>query len=208
MSEIADTTRRFPALDELGVEFLRVERADSLPRRRLRLRQLVLAMAVALIVVPAGFALAEEGAPSDSVGPPTPDETLSSPLYSARIKLLLNDPAIAERLEAMGYEAVGSMSESDLAKLDAATFLADLNTAGDDYRTYLQEHPAEAKDVNVIGGELEPTLTQACRADPNADSLCGIALAAADGKLPSGHYTDAELQAAVRAAGYEWRPSE
>jgi len=28
----------------------------------------------------------------------------------------------------------------------------------------------------------------------------------ADGKLAPGSYTDAELQAAVKAAGYEWTP--
>jgi hypothetical protein len=213
MREIADTTRRFPVLDELGAEFLRVARADSLPRRRLRLRRVVLAMAVALIVVPAGFAVAEEGesdsgAPNDSAVRPTPEDFLNSPLLSARIKSLLNEPAIAERLEAMGYKAVDSMGPDDFAKLDAATFLANLNTATDDYRNYLQEHPAEVKDVNVIDGELAPILTQECRANPNADNLCGVALAADDGKLPSGRYTDAELQAAVRAAGYDWIPSD
>jgi hypothetical protein len=177
------------------------------------LRRVAVAVAVTLVAVPAGLALAQEDGSDGGVpagepiqARPTPEDFLNSPLYSARIKLLLNEPAIAERLEGMGYEAVDSMGPDDFARLDAATFLADLTTATDDYRNYLQEHPTEVKDVNVIDGELAPALTEECRANPNADDLCGVALAAADGKLPSGTYTDAELQAAVRAAGYDWIP--
>jgi hypothetical protein len=93
-------------------------------------------------------------------------KTSNTPVYTARIKLLLNEPAIADRLEAMGYEAVGSMDESDFAQLDAATFIDDLTAATYAYRDYLREHPEEIEDVNVIRGELVPALTQECRADP------------------------------------------
>jgi hypothetical protein len=150
MREIADTTGRFSALDELGAEFLRVARADSHPRRRLRLRRVVLALAVALIVVPAGFAFAEEDESDAGAAArrPTPEDILNSPLFSGRIKLLLNEPAIAERLEAMGYEGVGSMGESDFAELDAATFLADLKAASDAYRNYLREHPVTGEGLD------------------------------------------------------------
>jgi hypothetical protein len=168
---------------------------------------------VTLVAVPAGLALAQEDGSDGGVaagGPtqarPTPEDFLNTPLFSARIKPLLNEPEIAARLEAMGYEAVGEMGASDFAELDAAAFLADLGAAMDAWREHLREHPSEVNDVNVIDGGLAPVLTQECRANPNADDLCGVALAAADGKLPSGTYTDAELQAAVRAAGYDWVP--
>lgn len=107
----------------------------------------------------------------------------------------------------MGYEGVGEMDPSDYAQLDTA-FFADLYAAMDAVREYYREHPDEVKDVNVINGGLPSILVEKCRANPNADNSCGIALAADDGKLPSGRYTDAELQAAVRAAGYEWSPSD
>jgi hypothetical protein len=202
MRETAETTHRFPALDELGAEFLRVARAESRSRRRLRLRRLAVALAVTLIAVPAGFALAEDG--GSDPGPvtrPIPEGYLDPPFFSARVKPLLNEPGVASRLEAMGYEGVSSMSEDEFAELDAASFLPDLRAALD------ASHGAP-NEVNVIEGELPPLLTAECRIDPSYDPACGIALAAADGKLPSGSYTDAQLQDAVRAAGYEWSPSE
>jgi hypothetical protein len=215
MKETADATGRFPALDELGAEFLRVARAESLPRRRFRLRRVALALAVTLVVVPAGLALAQEdgsdsGTAAGDSSQARPEDFLDPPFFDARVKPLLNEPGVASRLEAMGYEGASSMSEGDFAELDAAAFLADLRAALDARIDYLREHPSEVNDVNVIGAGFSTEFVRECRANPNYDphGWCGIELAEADGKLPPGRYTDAELQAAVRAAGYDWIPSD
>jgi hypothetical protein len=65
---------------------------------------------------------------------------------------------------------------------------------------------ASHNDLNSISSAPPPEqLIQACRADPKAHD-CGVVLAMVDGKLAPGSYTDEELQAAVRAAGYDWSP--
>lgn len=62
--------------------------------------------------------------------------------------------------------------------------------------------------VNEIGTVAPPqVLTQRCRADDAAEPSCGVVLAMADGNLAPGRYTDEELQAAVEAAGYQWKPA-
>jgi len=66
---------------------------------------------------------------------------------------------------------------------------------------------ASHDDLNTISSAPPPEpLVEECRANPNAEGSCGIALAMADGKLAPGTYTDEELQKAVRDAGYEWSP--
>jgi hypothetical protein len=217
MKETADTTGRFPALDELGTQFLRVARAGSLSRRRLRLRRVALALAVALAVVPGGFALAEDdGSEAGAAGEANwvqaiPERFLEPAFLAERtrsMKPLLNHPEVASRLEAMGYEAVGDITASDIAQLDARAFVADVRAAIDAAQEELGKHPNPNGD-NVIGSGVDPAFVQECRANPHVDeNWCGIELAKADGKLAPGRYTDAELQAAVRAAGYEWSPSD
>jgi hypothetical protein len=58
----------------------------------------------------------------------------------------------------------------------------------------------------MIGSAPPPDqLIEQCRANPNGD-VCGVVLAMADGKLAPGQYSDQELEAEVKAAGYEWSP--
>ena len=175
-----NSTGRFPVLDELGGEFERVAREDSVPRRRFHLRRTALAVAVALIVVPAGYALAQSGGDSGAN---------SGDLAQTALDAVRSDPQIAARVGTTPIDL--STLRQRAAQIEAL------------HQKALQ-HP---EDKNIIGGSFPPALVEQCRANPNSDDLCGIALAADDGKLKPGTYTDAELQDAVRAAGYEWTPA-
>jgi hypothetical protein len=174
------STGRFPVLDELGGEFERVAREDSIPRRRFHLRRTALAVAVALVVVPAGYALAQSGGDSGAE---------NGDLTQSAVHAVRNDPQIAARVATtpIGINALRQRA----AQIEVL------------HQKALQ-HP---EDKNVIGASFPPALVEQCRANPNSDDLCGIALAVDNGELKPGTYTDAELQDAVRAAGYEWTPA-
>lgn len=70
------------------------------------------------------------------------------------------------------------------------------------------EHAHWGPDRNRIRGAMPPRLVERCAADPDSYSDCGLVQAVSDGAVPPGDYTDAELEAAVRAAGYEWHPGD
>jgi hypothetical protein len=183
------STGRFPVLDELGGEFERVAREDSVPRRRFHLRRTALAVAVALVVVPAGYALAQSAGDTGTEG---------GDLTQTAVDLVRNDPQIAARVGLTPIET-NSLRQSELINI-----LRQREAEIEALRQKALQHP---EDKNIIGGSLPPALVEQCRANPNSDDLCGIALAVEDGKLKPGTYTDAELQDAVRAAGYEWTPA-
>jgi hypothetical protein len=168
MNPSSDTTTHFRALDALCDEFLRVARAASRERRRHRLQRIALALVVAVIVVPVGFALAQEGGSNETESTGEVQFTVTGPLNPSQLPPGVTlRPGIAE----------------------------------------LWSSKASHDDLNTIGSAPPPeNFVQECRADLKAEGDCGIVLAMAEGKLAPGSYTDKELQAAVRAAGYDWNP--
>jgi hypothetical protein len=187
-----ETASRFPALDALCEEFLRVARESPRPRR-LHLRRVALALALTVIVVPVGLALAQDAEPTGAV----PGNTTADVGPSA--------VALSHPCEVRSELPPGVTLRPELAELCATRIReARMNRLGVGL-----DPTQKPKDVAAIGSASPPAaLVQECRADPNAEGLCGVVLAQADGKLPPGNYTDAQLQAAVRAAGYEWSPSD
>jgi hypothetical protein len=164
MNTDPNETSRFPALDALGEDFLRAARGESRQRRRLRVRRLAVAGAIAAVMVPVGFAIAQSTGSTEPAAPPVPAASGNG----------CDGPA-------------GASLRADLAQLCSPD--------------------ASHDDLNTISSAPPPQpLVDECRANPNAESNCGIALAMADGKLAPGTYTDEELQAAVKAAGYRWSP--
>ncbi len=138
-----------------------------------------IAVAAMLVGIPTGYALAQSGDDTGTEGGDT----------QSAVDAVRNDPQIAARVGTTPID-ISTLRQRE-AEIEALHQKA-------------VEHP---EDKNVIGGPLPPALVEQCRANPNSDDLCGIALAVDDGKLKPGTYTDAELQDAVRAAGYEWMPA-
>jgi hypothetical protein len=128
--------------------------------------------------VPVGYALAQEGGSSGTESTGEVQFTVTGPLNPSQLPPGVTlRPGIAELWSSKA-------SHDDLNN-------DDLNN----------------DDLNTIGSAPPPeNFVQECRADLKAEGDCGIVLAMAEGKLAPGSYTDKELQAAVRAAGYDWSP--
>jgi len=77
---------------------------------------------------------------------------------------------------------------------------------GDDIDLTACDLPINEKPHGIGTARPPADLVRRCRADLDAESDCGVVLAAADGALAPGQYSNEELRAAVAAAGYRWTP--